>query len=258
MKAGASPDQMGGSAGRAERKPRRLSEVAGLIVGLVLFSWLHNLAGTDVASAMANADALQSAERSLNLDVEVAANHWLSGHLGLIPAVVTYYRLYYLPLVAVLLWTFFRHVEVYCTVLRNLVVMTALALVVFWLVPMAPPRFALPGIVDVVATHDPVAGRVSRDLANGQNHFSAMPSLHVGWSALCAYAVWLAARSRHPRLTLLAWLFPLVMVAVVIISGNHYVLDVAGSVLLLTISITAAKAWDRWRRGWRAGSQPGT
>jgi hypothetical protein len=44
------------------------------------------------------------------------------------------------------------------------------------------------------------------------------------------------------------------MVAVVITSGNHYVLDVAGSVLLLTISIAAAKAWDRWRRDWRTGS----
>jgi hypothetical protein len=44
--------------------------------------------------------------------------------------------------------------------------------------PRSPPRFALPGVVDIVADHDIVAGHASRDVGNGQNHYSAMPSLH--------------------------------------------------------------------------------
>ena len=52
----------------------------------------------------------------------------------------------------------------------------------------------------------------------------------------------------HPRVALIVWLFPLVMAAVVITTGNHYVLDVAGSVALLTVSIAAAAAWGRYRR----------
>jgi PAP2 superfamily len=219
-------------------------------VGFVLFSWLHNLAGTDVATATANAQTLQSVERSLNLDVEVAANRWLAGHPVLIPAAVLYYRLYYLPLVGVLLWVLFRHTEVYRTLRRTLMVMALMALLAFWLVPMSPPRFDLAGVVDIVAAHDPVAGGASRDLTNGQNHFSAMPSLHVGLSAFSSYAAWLALRGRHPRLVLLAWQFPIIMIAVVITTGNHYVLDVAGSVVLLTISIASAASWDRC-------SQPG-
>jgi membrane-associated phospholipid phosphatase len=169
----------------------------------------------------------------------------------LVRSPLTGYRLYYLPLAGALLWVLFRHAEVYKTVRRTLIVMAPLALLVFWLVPMSPPRFALAGIVDVVADHDLIGGRASRDLTNGQNQFSAMPSLHVGWSALCAYAAWLALRDKHPRLALLAWLFPMVMVAVVITTGNHYVLDVAGSGVLLTISIVAATAWDRCRRAQR-------
>jgi membrane-associated phospholipid phosphatase len=113
---------------------------------------------------------------------------------------------------------------------------------------MSPPRFALPGIVDLVARHDLFGSTASVDLANGQNHFSATPSLHVGWSALCAYAAWLALRRGHPRLALLGWLFPAVMVVVVITTGNHYVLDVVGSAVLLTVSIGAARAWERNRR----------
>ncbi len=236
---------------RGWRRP--VAELAGLVVALVLFSWLHNSAGMDVSSATANAGGVQSVERSLHLDIEVAANHWLVGHPVLIQPAVLFYRLYYLPLLGGLLWVLLWKVEVYTKVRRTLMVMAPLALLVFWLVPMSPPRFALTGIVDVVAEYEVVVGDASRDLTNGQNHFSAMPSLHVGWSALCAYAVWLSIRGQHPRLALLTWLFPLVMVAVVITTGNHYVLDVAGSVVLLAISIAAATAWDRCRAR-RAGS----
>lgn len=237
---------------------RPAAELTGLVIGVMLFSWLHNLAGTDVAAATSNAQALQSVEGSLHLNIELAANHWLAKHLLLVHLAVLYYRLYYLPLVGVLLWLLFRHTEVYPTVRRILMVMAALALLAFWLVPMSPPRFALTGIVDIVAQHDIVGGGASRDLTMGQNHFSAMPSLHVGWSALCAYAAGLVLRGKHPRLALLVWLFPIVMVAVVLATGNHYVLDVAASLALLAISIAAAAAWDRCRRARRVSSQAQT
>ena len=238
---------------RGWRRP--VIELVGLVLGVVVFSWLHRLAGTDTAQATANAQALQSAEERLHLDIELAANHWLAGHPVLMQAAVLCYRLYYLPLVAVLLWVLLARAHVYPTIRRTLIVMAPLALLVFWLVPMSPPRFALTGSIDIVAEHDIVDGDASRDLTTGQNHFSAMPSLHVGWSALCAYAAWLALRRTHPRLALLAWLFPAVMVAVVITTGNHYVLDVVGSAVLLTVSITAAIVWDRARRSGRAGQR---
>ncbi|MEO7448050.1 MAG: phosphatase PAP2 family protein [Humibacillus sp.] len=209
---------------------------------MALFTWLHNRAGTDVAAATANARVLQSWERSLDLDVELAANHWLAGHPVLSQVAVAYYRLYYLPFVGVLSWVLFFRPDLYVTMRRMLLVMAGLALLVFWLVPMSPPRFSLVGIVDIVAEHDLFAGSGSRDLSDGQNHFSAMPSLHVGWSALCAYAAWSALRGPHPRLALLTWLFPALMIGVVISTGNHFVLDVVGSLLLLTLSIAAANS----------------
>lgn len=229
-------------------------ELAGLVIGVVLFSWLHNLAGTDVARATATAHALQSVERALGLDVEVAANHWLAGSPALSVVAVWCYRLYYVPMAGVLLWVLFRHADAYRATRTTLLVMAAMALLIFWVLPVSPPRFALPGIVDIVAEHDAIAGAASRDLSNGQNHLSAFPSLHVGWSALCAYAAWLALRPKHPRAALLVWLFPLVMAGVVITTGNHYVLDVAGSVALLAVSIAAAARLDRYRQ--RAARQP--
>jgi hypothetical protein len=184
------------------------------------------------------------------VDIEQTANEWLAGHPSLIQPAVYYYRLYYAVIVGVLIWVFARHADIYLKVRRTLLAMTALVLPVFWALPLSPPRFALPGVVDIVAEHDIVAGHASRDVGNGQNHYSAMPSLHVGWSAWCAYAVWSALRASHPRLALLAWVFPLGMAADVLTTGNHYVLDIAGSTVLLLGSIAAGSLWGRLAERW--------
>lgn len=241
------------------RRWRRLAEFGGLVVGAALFTWLHDLAGTDIAAATAHAHALQSVERALGVNVESAANHWLAASPALSVAAVWYYRLYYLPFIGVLLWVLLRHADDYRTVRNTMIVMAALALVIFWLLPMSPPRFALPGIVDIVAQRDIIAGAASRDLSNGQNHFSAFPSMHVGWSALSAYAAWLVLRRRHPRAGLLVWLYPAAMVGVVITTGNHYVLDVVGTAVLFAAAIAAAAVLPAMVAGWhrpRDGSTP--
>jgi hypothetical protein len=224
-------------------------EVVLLVGGFLLFTYLHGLAGKDVAAATANALALQSVERALHIDVERMANEWLVDHPALIQPAVYYYRLYYAVLVGVLVWVYLRHAGVYLKVRRTLLAMLALVLPVFWALPLSPPRFALPGIVDIIAENDIVAGFASRESGNGRNHYSAMPSMHVGFSAWCAFAVWSALRASHPRLALLAWLYPLAMVADVLTTGNHYVLDIVGSAVLLAAAIAVASLWGRIARG---------
>jgi membrane-associated phospholipid phosphatase len=157
---------------------------------------------------------------------------------------VVLYRTYYAVLLGVLLWVFLRHLDVYRHVRRTFVAMAGLALLVYWLVPVSPPRFAEAGIVDIVAEHDLVGGHTFREA----NNLSAMPSLHVGWSALAAYAVWRALRAGRPQGALLAWALPMVMVADVLATGNHYVLDVFGGAVLLLASIPIATVWGRLAR----------
>ncbi|MFG2042829.1 phosphatase PAP2 family protein [Dactylosporangium sp. NPDC048998] len=229
----------------ARGRPAVLVEVIILLLGSLVFAYFHAAAGKSATAASANARVLQSVERALHIDTERTANAWLAGHPALIQPAVYYYRLYYAALLGVLLWVFIRHAEVYLRVRRTLVAMALLVLPVFWAVPMAPPRFALPGIVDIVAEHDLWGSHASRDLDNGQNHFSAMPSMHVGWSLWCAYAVWSALRAAHPRAALLSWVFPFVMTSVVLTTGNHYVLDVVGSGVLLAVSIGAVSVRSR-------------
>ncbi|MEV8635232.1 phosphatase PAP2 family protein [Streptosporangium sp. NPDC051023] len=229
--------------GRTGGRPAPLVEVAGLLLVVLLFSLLHAAVGRDLVAATANALALQSIERALHLDIALRANQWLTEHPALIQPAVYYYRLYYLAILGVLMWVFVRHADVYVKVRRTLVTMAVLVLPVFWALPMSPPRFALPGVVDIIAEHDILGGHASREIGNGQNVYSAMPSMHVGWSLWCAYAVWCALRPSHPRLALLSWIFPLGMATVVLTTGNHYVLDITGSVVLLVASIAVVSVW---------------
>lgn len=224
------------------RRPGVLVELIPLLLWFLLFTRLDAAVGKDVAAANANALALQSAEHAMHLDIERSANGWLAGNPVLSHLAVYLYRLYYVVVAAVLLWVFVRHAGVYRKVRRTMVAMMVLVLPVYWAVPMSPPRFALPGAVDIVATYD-IVDRASREGWTNPSHYTAMPSLHVGWSLWCAYAVWSALRDTHPRLALSSWLFPLLMAAVVLATGNHYVLDIAGSLTLLAASIAAASLW---------------
>jgi len=227
-------------------RPAPLVEVAVLLLVILAFTRLHSAAGTDAAArAAANAAALQAVERALGLDITLAVNRWLVEHPALVKPAVYYYRLYYLVIVGVLVWVFVRHPGDYVRVRRVLVVMTLLALPVFWALPMSPPRFAVPGVVDIVTEHDILGGEASHVIATGRNLYSAMPSMHTAWSLWCGYAAWYALRARHSRLAVLPWLFPLGMAAVVLATGNHYVLDIAGSVTLLLAAVGAVSAWER-------------
>ncbi|WP_410615696.1 phosphatase PAP2 family protein [Amycolatopsis sp. lyj-109] len=222
-------------------RPGVLVEAGFLVLWFFIFARLDALVGKDFAAAEANALALQTVEHLAHLDIERSANAWLAAHPVLGHLAVYLYRLYYLVVAGVLLWVFVRHAEVYRHVRRTMVAMMALVLPVYWAVPMSPPRFALPGTVDIVARYD----FLGLESWTHPTHHTAMPSMHVGWSLWCAYAVWTALRGTHPRLALSAWLFPALMVADVFATGNHYVLDVAGSVALLAVAVSAATLWGR-------------
>ena len=221
-----------------------LVELILLLLWFVVFARLDAAAGKDLAAANANALALQSVEHAVHIDIERSSNGWLAGNLVLGHLAAYLYRLYYVVVAGVLLWVFIRHADVYRQVRRTMVAMMVLVLPVYWAVPMSPPRFALPGAVDIVARYD-ILDQASQEGWTSPGHYTAMPSLHVGWSLWCAYAVWSALRGTHPRLALLSWLFPLLMAADVLATGNHYVLDIAGSIALLAVSIVAASTWGR-------------
>src|SRR6185312_9767346 len=116
--------------------------------------------------------------------------------------------------------------------LRNAMLISgAIGLVIFTLFPLAPPRLAELGLVDTV-TRSSDAYRVLQPTMF-TNQYAAMPSLHVGWDLLVGLAILAAARG--PLLRAFGAVMPVLMVAAVVLTANHYIVDaIAGATLTAT------------------------
>jgi hypothetical protein len=109
---------------------------------------------------------------------------------------------------------------------------TAVALIGFWLYPLAPPRFLhSEGFVDpVTALHS--LGLYASDASGSlTNQYAAMPSMHAGWSLWCGAILVRLATQKWAKL--LGVLYPATTVFVILSTANHYLLDaVAGMALI--------------------------
>jgi membrane-associated phospholipid phosphatase len=203
------------------------------------------------------------AEQNLGLFREHAVQSAFLGSDSVIDAFNAYYGgTHFLIPIAVLVFLFIRHPAHYTRARTALAAITALAFVVFWLFPVAPPRM-LPahyGIVDTLIAHG--SGHIEASILNSAgDQFASMPSLHVAWAVWCTLAVYPVVRNWWIRG--LAILYPLMTTLVVVATGNHFFLDViAGAVLAIGtwIVVTRAGAWLtvrtatwRARRGYYAG-----
>jgi hypothetical protein len=109
----------------------------------------------------------------------------------------------------------------------SLAIATLLALIGFWLYPLAPPRL-MPGLGYIDTAHGPqnLDHPDFGALTGISNQYAAMPSLHVGWSLWCGVII--ALLTRNIGLRLLGVLYPLLTTVVVMGTANHYLLDAVG------------------------------
>jgi len=236
---------MGGDRGVA--RPRPLPELL-LVAGLFVAYKLGRLAiSGDVSRAYANAAALWHLERAWDLPSEAALQHAALGWPWLIRVADVYYAVLHFPVTAgLLLWTYWRRPGLYRWTRTMLALLTAGAFVVHWLVPLAPPRLlAATGMIDTGDTFGPsVYGDPDDDTLS--NQFAAMPSLHVGWALAVAVTLVVAHRGRWRWL----WLgYPVLTLAAVVVTANHYWLDAAVAVAMLGVIIVVAPA--PWRESGR-------
>jgi hypothetical protein len=152
-------------------------------------------------------------------------------------------------LFAALIWSYlFKRKDF--GVLRDLTIIAGfLVVLTYHFFPSAPPRFVLTGAPYNLQdwTHHGSAASATLASVAGFNPFAAFPSVHVLWALIPM--VCLVYGCRHVWVWLAAALFPATMFLTVVVTGNHYVLDAAGSVGILALSNTLARgmAWF-WRR----------
>jgi hypothetical protein len=191
------------------------------------------LAAGHVSGAMTNAARLWDLERTLRLPDESALQHLVIHRHLLVRAADRYYAYVHVPATALaLIWMYLRQPARYRWMRRVLAGLTAAALVVHVLIPLAPPRMLpLAGLVDTGRVYGPaVYGSPASDPLS--NQYAAMPSLHVGWALAVAIAIIAATHGRWRWL----WLaHPLLTLTVVVATGNHYWLDAIVAVAILAV-----------------------
>jgi hypothetical protein len=231
---------------------RRISREAFILfLGWVTYTAGRFVAGGREELAYENARRVWSLERLLRLPDEAAIQASAMKVPHLVEVANGYYAFVHFPLtIAVLAWLFVRHPAQYARTRRSLLWITAAALAVHLLFPLAPPRLWLwDGMTDTGVQYGlSVYGPVGTGIAN---QFAAMPSLHFGWSVLVAVAVVTSLRS---RLRWVAVLHPVATLLVVLVTANHYLLDclVAGALAGLAVQLATVDVVGALRRS--AGS----
>ncbi|MGZ6667566.1 MAG: phosphatase PAP2 family protein [Solirubrobacteraceae bacterium] len=127
-------------------------------------------------------------------------------------------------------------------VLRNACLLSgAIGLVIFALFPVAPPRLADVGMIDKVTRYT----RGYRTVLPPRlvNDYAAMPSFHAGWNVILGVVVFRA--TRQPLLRTVAVGGPLAMIASVILTANHFVLDVVAGTAISLLALAVVRRTGR-------------
>ena len=241
MQEEAAPDaDLAPSKVRATTK-RALREIALVAVLFLAYKLGRVAAEGHVAEALSNARDVWHFERLVHLPSEYSLQQAAMGHEWLIKLTNCYYAYVHFPITAAcLIWMWIWRPEHYVRTRRMLAWLTAAALVVHLLMPLAPPRMLTTmGMVDTGKLFGPeVYGSPASDTLT--NQYAAMPSLHVGWALAVAIALIGATNSRWRRLWLL---HPIVTLFVVLVTGNHYGLDAVVVTVLLSVVLAFQAGW---------------
>ncbi|MDH6710701.1 hypothetical protein P3T27_007451 [Kitasatospora sp. MAA19] len=224
-----------------------LREAGTLLALFALWQLVGHLSVMSADHALDRASWVHRTELAIGLPDEASWQAAITPYPVLVKLANYYYAvMHFAVMLAVLLWVFLRHRERYAWVRNTVVITTAVCLLVQF-IPVAPPRM-LPqnGFVDVAAEYGQsvYGGAVGGVVVADQ--LSAMPSVHVAWCVLAAVAV---VRLSSSRLRWAMVLHPVLTVAVVVVTANHFWSDgiVAVVILLLAYAVQAVVARRRGR-----------
>lgn len=237
-------------AGARHRTPNRATlvwlglQLAIMVVGVVVYFGVRGLTAGDPQTAVENAGGVVTAERWLGVHLPAATQEALITSDTLATVANWVYIWGHWPVIAAtLLWLALAHRRHFYRLRNAMLISGFLGLFIYALYPVAPPRLVGLGYVDTVAEQSN-SYRVLQPPAF-VNQYAAMPSLHVGWDLLVGLAVLGAAGTAWLR-----WvgrLMPVLMIVAVVVTANHYVLDVVGGVALGLVGLAGAMALERRR-----------
>lgn len=233
---------------------QRTSRVSGAIMTEALTVYAAYLFYFMARGLVKDQRALAHANARRIIEIE----QWLGLHIeeGLQAAVIEYdqivsfmnwiYVWAHWPVIAgALIWLFIKVPERYALYRNAFLISGAIGLIFFTLFPCAPPRF-LPelSLTDTV-TQRSYSHHVllPPDLAN---KYAAVPSLHAGWNLLVGVAI--VREARHWGIRALGAFMPAFMLASIVLTGNHFIIDGFIGYGVVIVGLWLATVYARSRR----------
>ncbi len=211
---------------------------AGIVVAaIVVYFGVRTVTEGSPSAAARNAGWIMDAERWLGIHVEsvmqgfVVDREWLAKTANWV-----YIWGHWPVIIAVLAWLIVRAPDRF-TLYRNAMLISGLVgIVIFATFPVAPPRLLDLGLVDTV-TERSHAYRVLQP-PSLVNQYAAMPSFHAGWDLLIGIALVREGRTLLTRVV--GCVLPVAMTLAVVVTANHYILDVVAGASIVAVSLVVA------------------
>jgi PAP2 superfamily len=198
--------------------------------------WAYELARMFIqpnwSVAMENARKVDDLERGLNFAWEQSVQQTFLRVPELIEAMNLFYFVGHFVLTGVFfLWLYHRSRDGFRSFRNGFLVATAIAVVIHWQFPTAPPR-----LIAGLGVEDTLRSLWNVDIGSPHasafsNPVAAVPSLHAGWAV--GVGIGLIRYARQPLLRILGVIYPLAVVLTIVVTGNHFIFDaLAGAAVL--------------------------
>ncbi len=228
---------------------RDVFEIALVALAFLLYFLVRGSVVERDAEALRNAVDIIDLERTLGFFWEPDLNAAVQGRQALVQLFnAIYFWLDFPLIVAIGLWLyFFGHRHGYTVVRDSVLASGAIALVVYHLYPVAPPRLLPPeygfGFVDTVNEFSH-ASYQAQSMQPFVNPYAAVPSLHYGWALLVGGVLFWS--TRNVWLRALGVFMPLGQLAAIVFTANHYLLDAMAGLVVALMGLLMAIALQRW------------
>ena len=206
------------------------------------------------------------AQRWLGIFWEDSLNDWAAGHKLVAQAMnLVYFYLHFPLIIAFGIWLYFFRRPRYTLTRDAFLASGAIALVIYWLYPVAPPR-ELP---ELASQFDPTAPAYINGFLDTMqeylgyaydtqstrtfvNPYAAMPSLHFGWDLLLGIGIIRAFWGER-------WLWvmapigvamPILQLFSITLTANHFFLDALAGGIVAIAGVGLALAVERWAYPW--------
>ena len=195
--------------------------------------------------ALANADRVISLQGGIGLFVEPAVQQWAINHAQPLVVFLNWvYIVTYWPVILVIaLYLYLTRRFLYIKYRTLIAVHLCLALLLFVVFPVAPP-FKTGLLADTIQLYGP-GFYGSEAMAFFYNTNAAIPSLHFSWTCILA---WLFLRECEGWYRYLGLGYPLLTLAAIVVTGNHYLVDAVVGVASIGMAVGIISVAGRMTR----------